>query len=151
RASDPRRNPNFPRPFLLRSIPGSIPADSSSTISFRHDRRPSGGLFLPPRGPRQARAQMSVPRPAHPAINAWSAEYLDSQYQLYQRDPGAIEPGLRAFFQGFDLARSGAPLGPSAGAPGGASSSPPTGDDRQYRADALISAYRETGHLAART
>ncbi|MFG0283739.1 MAG: 2-oxoglutarate dehydrogenase E1 component [Phycisphaerales bacterium JB039] len=83
-----------------------------------------------------------APRPVRPSINAWNAGYLDDQYEQYRRDPRSVDPGLADFFRGFELGRS-AP-GTGAGCAGCDEAT------LQYRADALITAYRETGHLAAR-
>jgi 2-oxoglutarate dehydrogenase E1 component len=49
----------------------------------------------------------AAPRPVVPAVNQWSAEYLEQQYGLFLSDPGAMPPELRAFFQGFQLAQAG--------------------------------------------
>ena len=49
----------------------------------------------------------AAPRPVVPAVNQWSAEYLEQQYGLFRTDPGALPPELRAFFQGFELAQAG--------------------------------------------
>ncbi len=81
---------------------------------------------------------MSAPLSAVPSsVNGWNAEYLDSQYEQYRRDPQAVSPELRAFFQGFELAREGAA----------------EGDASPFQAIVgdLIEAYRTIGHIAART
>ena len=49
----------------------------------------------------------SAPKPVVPSLNGWSPSYLDEQYAVYQRDPGAVSPELFAFFRGFDLAQAG--------------------------------------------
>ncbi len=49
----------------------------------------------------------AAPRPVVPAVNQWSAEYLEQQYGLFLRDPEALPPDMRAFFQGFQLALAG--------------------------------------------
>ncbi len=74
-----------------------------------------------------------------PAVNAWSAEFLDGEYERFRRDPHAVAGDLRAFFQGFDLAQSRG---------GGAT----TGGASPFQSvvDELINAYREQGHLAAK-
>jgi len=74
------------------------------------------------------------------SVNGWQGEYLDSEYQRYRQDPGAVSEGMRSFFQGFDLALAG--RGP---VPVAAAESP-----FQNAVDALIEAYRELGHLSAR-
>ncbi|MCC6676583.1 MAG: 2-oxoglutarate dehydrogenase E1 component [Phycisphaerales bacterium] len=85
----------------------------------------------------------SAPRAIPPSLNGWNAEYIDSQYAVYQRDPGAVSPDLRSFFQGFELGRVPGPGGIEAAAGGAASRF-------QSAVDDLISAYRQLGHLAAR-
>ncbi len=82
----------------------------------------------------------ATPRAIAPSVNAWSAEYLDSEYSRFKADPSSVPVDLQAFFQGFDLAMAeGATRGVAAGPP----------SDFQRRVDALIAAYRLRGHLAA--
>lgn len=88
------------------------------------------------------------PKAVAPSVNAWSAEYLDQQYQAWKADPQSVTPDLQSFFQGFDLAIS-RPTG-SVGSSGGGSAS--TGDTRfAVGVHALIDAYRTLGHIAAKT
>ncbi|RMH29102.1 MAG: 2-oxoglutarate dehydrogenase E1 component [Planctomycetota bacterium] len=77
-----------------------------------------------------------------PAVNAWSPDYLDEQYRLWQRDPSAVGPDLAEFFRGFDLGRASPapPAAPLAGAPASAG---------QRAVDRLIDAYRRFGHRCA--
>jgi 2-oxoglutarate dehydrogenase E1 component len=77
------------------------------------------------------------------SINGWSAEYIDGEYKRYQADPSSVAADLGAFFAGFDLAGA---------REGGASAVPASGGASafQNRADALVTAYRESGHLAAK-
>ncbi len=80
-----------------------------------------------------------------PAVNAWSPDYLEAQYQQYKQDPESITEDLRSFFQGFDLAQALSGYVPMAQS------------DQQAAAvacfqnavDSLVQAYREHGHLAA--
>ncbi len=78
----------------------------------------------------------SLLRANRPAVNGWSADYLDDQYKLYLQNPASVPADMQQFFAGFDLAsgpaRPGAPV-----------------DDTQRKADALIRGYRDLGHLAA--
>jgi 2-oxoglutarate dehydrogenase E1 component len=116
----------------------------------------------------------SVPQPIVPSINQWNAEYLEEQYRAYTSDPSSIDPELRAFFQGFDLAhakelrlfgdgsakaQAQSPSASSAPAPS-ASSGPikvtptrgrPAGQASHFEAivDDFIGAYRDQGHLCA--
>ncbi|MBX9737687.1 MAG: 2-oxoglutarate dehydrogenase E1 component [Phycisphaerales bacterium] len=86
---------------------------------------------------------MSTPINAvSPAVNGWNADYLQQQYEAFKQDPGSIPPDLRSFFQGFDLALSGAPV-PSGAAGDGV-------PQLQYAVDELTNAYREQGHQGAR-
>jgi len=74
-----------------------------------------------------------------PSVNGWNSAYIDSEYQRFKADPDAVEPSLRAFFAGFELAleRGGS----------GAGGSCPTPFD--VSVGNLIEAYRVFGHLAA--
>jgi len=47
------------------------------------------------------------PDPIVPAVNQWSAAYLEEQHERYRRDPSSVGPQLAAFFQGFELASAG--------------------------------------------
>jgi 2-oxoglutarate dehydrogenase E1 component len=77
-----------------------------------------------------------------PAVNAWSAEYLDEQYRQYKADPGSMSGDMSAFFQGFDLGAARPGVG-GAGATGAEASF-------QSAAEDLIAAYRALGHLIAK-
>jgi 2-oxoglutarate dehydrogenase E1 component len=89
------------------------------------------------------RVAMKTPtRVFPPSVSAWNAEYLDEAYSRYAQDPNSVPAELRAFFQGFDLARSGG----SSGAP----AEHGVASHFQAAVDGLIEAYREFGHLAAR-
>ncbi|MFO0833150.1 MAG: 2-oxoglutarate dehydrogenase E1 component [Phycisphaerales bacterium] len=79
-------------------------------------------------------------RAAHPAVNAWNAEYLDSLYQQYLAEPTSVAEDMRQFFAGFDLAMA-RPAGAAAVA-----GEPPF----QRAVQNLVSAYRDMGHLSAR-
>ncbi len=90
-------------------------------------------------GPDSARPQPAPensPRPATPAVNAWNAEYLESEYARFKADPGAVSGDLGAFFQGFDLALARGDVG---------------GLAFQLAVSRLVEAYRSRGHLIART
>ncbi len=87
-----------------------------------------------------------APTPARPSVNSWSSEYLDAQYEAYLRSPESVEPGLRSFFEGFDLATA---RGVSAPPALNGAASAPSGGDKQAGVDALVDAYRREGHLAA--
>ncbi len=99
----------------------------------------SGGQ--PPPNPSNSSSQSAQSRPVSPAINGWSAEYLDAQYQQFKRDPASVGGDMAAFFQGFDLAIAR----PGGGASGGSGQ----GAVLQSAAEDLIGAYRALGHLIA--
>ncbi|MEZ6317885.1 MAG: 2-oxoglutarate dehydrogenase E1 component [Phycisphaerales bacterium] len=105
-------------------------------------------------------------------MNGWSAEYLDEQYRAFRANPESVEPEIRAFFHGFDLASAGAlELSPGAGKTQGKAASnglamapraegpiritpargQPAGRASYFQAvvDDLITSYREHGHLTA--
>ncbi|MDQ7013757.1 MAG: 2-oxoglutarate dehydrogenase E1 component [Planctomycetota bacterium] len=73
------------------------------------------------------------------AVNAWNAEYLDDAYERFRQDPENVSLEMRAFFQGFELARSG-------DGPAGTDGTSPL----QSGVDRLIEAYRSRGHVAAK-
>ncbi len=86
-----------------------------------------------------------------PAINSWSADYLDSQYESWKADPESVEPQWRHFFEGFELGLEG--VAPPAPAPAPAGAGPaPDGDyiDKQIKVSSLVYHYRDIGHLLAR-
>ena len=73
---------------------------------------------------------------------ALNADYIEAQYTAWKADPASVSSDWRAFFQGFEIARSGGPA-PSAD----------DGDEsqalKQARVEALIYSYRDIGHLLA--
>jgi 2-oxoglutarate dehydrogenase E1 component len=77
---------------------------------------------------------------ASAAVNAWSPEYLEAEYTRFKAEPANLPSDLRAFFQGFDLALAGGNR-PTAG----------VASPFQKAVDDLVHAYRDRGHLAART
>ncbi|KAA0216268.1 MAG: 2-oxoglutarate dehydrogenase E1 component [Leptolyngbya sp. PLA3] len=120
------------------------------------------------------------PKPVRTSINSWNAEYIEQQYRRFQADPASVEPDIRIFFQGFDLALAGqlkfagagaptpvngshTPAAPTTPAPRPpvpylvSAESPvqaghPVGQVSRFQAvvDDLIEAYRGLGHLVAR-
>lgn len=101
---------------------------------------------------------MSAPKPIDPAVNGWNGAYLDEQYDRWRANPAAVSPDLAAFFVGFDrgaqLARGDGPAArptppPSITAP--ATQPLVVGGTQRLQAgvEALVRAYRESGHLAA--
>lgn len=84
------------------------------------------------------------PRALPAAVNAWNAEYLDGAYEQYAQDPESVSAEMRAFFQGFDLARSGAAGGMTA------STTRVAASHFQVGVDSLIAIYRRLGHVAAK-
>ncbi|HLP84218.1 MAG TPA: 2-oxoglutarate dehydrogenase E1 component [Phycisphaerales bacterium] len=83
----------------------------------------------------------SLLRANRPAVNGWSAEYLDDQYKQYLANPASVPADMQQFFAGFDLA--------AASGNGNATRAGGSGDDTQRKADALVRGYRDLGHLAA--
>jgi 2-oxoglutarate dehydrogenase E1 component len=69
-----------------------------------------------------------------------NAQFIDSQYRLWQSDPQALPKDWRYFFEGFQWAQT-------AGAPAPADDGEPY--LRQARVEALIYRYRSIGHLMA--
>lgn len=76
-----------------------------------------------------------------PAVNAWSADYIEAQFQKWKQDPESVPADMRQFFRGFELAIS-------------SGQAPVSGD---FKTDAGIThafsnlkqAYREVGHKCA--
>ncbi len=118
----------------------------------------------------------AAPRPVVPAVNQWSADYLEQQYRLYLEDRDSVPAEMRAFFQGFELAQAGelrlfgsgagaaraVPMPEGGGVPVWADLSAPirimptvgrpAGRQSPFEAvvDDLIGAYRDQGHLCAK-
>ncbi|MGD9236535.1 MAG: 2-oxoglutarate dehydrogenase E1 component, partial [Desulfobacterales bacterium] len=72
---------------------------------------------------------------------AWSAEYIEAQYKRWKADPSSVSTDWRYFFDGFELAASGA-------------TEAAEGFDeeqllKQSRVESLIYRYRDLGHLLA--
>ncbi|MEM8757475.1 MAG: thiamine pyrophosphate-dependent enzyme, partial [Planctomycetota bacterium] len=82
------------------------------------------------------------PRANAPSVNGWNAPYLDAQHEAYLRDPASLPADVRAFFDGFELGvqRAG----------DGGDTRTEARDRIEIAAEALITAYRGRGHLAAR-
>lgn len=86
---------------------------------------------------------MSIgPKAQRPSVNGWNAEYLDSQYQSYLKDPMSVPADIRAFLQGYELALSSQTTPARMPAHGGEASTGPS-------AGRVVFAYRGRGHLAA--
>jgi len=71
----------------------------------------------------------------------WNAEFIEEQYKRWKADPSSVSRDWCFFFEGFELAASGAP-------------EIAEGDDEQHllkqsRVEALIYRYRDLGHLLA--
>jgi 2-oxoglutarate dehydrogenase E1 component len=81
-------------------------------------------------------------RAIDPSVNGWNAEYLESQYQSFRRDPASVPADMRQFFAGFDLAVARGD---------GPASAPAGGENPIYKGVAnLVQAYRARGHMAAK-
>jgi 2-oxoglutarate dehydrogenase E1 component len=71
----------------------------------------------------------------------WNAEFIEEQYKRWKADPASVSSDWRFFFEGFELAASGAPEAAE-------------GFDEQQllgqsRVESLIYRYRDLGHLLA--
>ena len=72
---------------------------------------------------------------------AWNAEFMEVQYKRWKADPASVSNDWRFFFEGFELAASGA-------------TEAVEGFDEQQllsqsRVESLIYRYRDLGHLLA--
>ncbi|MEP7253720.1 MAG: 2-oxoglutarate dehydrogenase E1 component [Ginsengibacter sp.] len=80
---------------------------------------------------------------SHPA-------YIENLYTDYQKDPESIDVDLRKFFEGFDFALSNG-SGKTNGAPVTAGIPQNIQLDKEFSVYRLIQAYRNKGHLVAKT
>ncbi|MCB9295108.1 MAG: 2-oxoglutarate dehydrogenase E1 component [Lewinellaceae bacterium] len=78
---------------------------------------------------------------AHPS-------YIESMYEKYQQDPALVEESWRAFFKGFDFAHS---TNGHSGNGAAATATVSANLDREFKALALIKAFRNRGHLLSTT
>ena len=72
---------------------------------------------------------------------AWNAEYIEAQYKRWKADPASVSRDWRFFFEGFELASSGAPEAAEG-----------FNEEQllsQSRVESLIYRYRDLGHLLA--
>lgn len=81
---------------------------------------------------------MTIPEPLN-------ADYIDSQYALWQSDPNQVSKEWQLFFEGFKIGAAG-DAAPREGRP-----SSETGDLIISRVEALIHRYRDLGHLLSCT
>ena len=72
---------------------------------------------------------------------AWNAEFIDEQYKRWKADPAGVSRDWRFFFEGFELAASGATEA--------ADGFHEQQLLRQSRVESLIYRYRDLGHLLA--
>ena len=79
--------------------------------------------------------------PGRAAINSWSPEFLETQYQAWKQNPDNVDAQWHYFFQGFDLAQDQTPHAIT-----------PSTDDfyRNARVQSLVYHYRDIGHLKAK-
>ena len=81
----------------------------------------------------------SVPTTIAPAINSWSADYLENLRQTWKENPAAVSKDWQDFFKGFELGQS----------------LDKTEDDSSFiqsdqaKVDSLIYQYRSAGHYIA--
>ena len=85
---------------------------------------------------------------SHPA-------YIESLYQDYRKDPGAVDPEWGKFFEGFDFAVNNVNnVNGKAGATATAGAALPVSSDqltKELNVYRLIQAYRKKGHLISKT
>ncbi len=76
--------------------------------------------------------------------------YIENLYQDYVKNPEAVDPDMRKFFEGFDFAVSSVvtTITPKTN---GQSSIPVKNLDKEFAVYRLIHAYRMNGHLIAKT
>ncbi|MHC5022645.1 MAG: 2-oxoglutarate dehydrogenase E1 component [Planctomycetota bacterium] len=75
------------------------------------------------------------------SINGWDGRYVDELYQQWTTNPRSVDPQWQRFFEGFELGAR----------PGAASATAvDIAHSKQGAVDALISHYRDIGHLAAK-
>ncbi|MEO8377013.1 MAG: 2-oxoglutarate dehydrogenase E1 component [Candidatus Sumerlaeota bacterium] len=84
-----------------------------------------------------------------PGINAWSPEYLESQYDQWKANPTSVDPQWQFFFQGFDLGASTRPDDGISSTTTATASADPSFIDKNGRVNSLVYHYRDVGHLAA--
>ncbi|NDF97656.1 MAG: 2-oxoglutarate dehydrogenase E1 component [Chitinophagia bacterium] len=79
-------------------------------------------------------------------------QFIENLYSDFVKDPASVDPDLRKFFEGFDFALSYAK---TTGAPAAEASAPSPKTDSNWQKElavyALIMAYRNKGHLVAKT
>ena len=75
-----------------------------------------------------------------PAVNAWSAEYLESAYEAHKRNPDQTPEALKAFFRGFELGL----------VKSSESACDPESLSFQASVADLVEAYRTFGHIGAK-
>ncbi|MDB5230330.1 MAG: 2-oxoglutarate dehydrogenase [Chitinophagaceae bacterium] len=79
-------------------------------------------------------------------------QYIESLYHDFLKDPQSIDPEMKKFFEGFDFAVSGVSVNGKAAAPakqGQTVAAPQL--EKEFAVFQLIQAYREKGHLIAKT
>jgi len=84
---------------------------------------------------------------SHPA-------YIESLYSDYVKDPAAVDPEWRKFFEGFDFAYAKSPSNGSNGQVSAATDKTPVSNEqlaKEFSVYNLIRAYRKKGHLEATT
>ena len=82
---------------------------------------------------------------AHPS-------FIDQLYQQYRQDPASVEESWRTFFKGFDY--NGSPNGHANGSSNGSATAAAPADSsvkKEMDVLSLIKAYRNRGHLDAKT
>jgi 2-oxoglutarate dehydrogenase E1 component len=89
--------------------------------------------------PNNQGSEAQIPTTIAPAINAWSAEYLENMRRTWIEDPSSIPEQWQYFFKGFELGHTTDGVGAEYGA----------ASVHQGNVDSLIYHYRSAGHYAA--
>ena len=79
-------------------------------------------------------------------LNTVHTGFIEDLYQQYLKDPDAVEPSWRSFFQGYDLANSDYNLDPDA-----VDVEIPQQVYKEFKVMELINGYRTRGHLFTET
>ena len=89
--------------------------------------------------PNNQGSQAYIPTTIPPAINAWSAEYIENLRQIWTEDPASIPEQWQYFFKGFDLGHTTEKNNDNCS----------HASAHQANVDSLIYHYRSAGHYAA--
>ena len=77
--------------------------------------------------------------------------FIANLYEQYQQDPNSVEEGWRTFFKGFDYADNANGVATLPATNGASTNGILTDADKEFRVLSIIKAYRNRGHLGAKT